>query len=216
MLCTFIFTTSCSHETKNSSGSVDVDPNETSLKAAPVLIPDTVEINPTTSALLIEPGNRVGFSAIGEKGAELYKKLGRPDQGDAAMGKAVSTWISKKDSTVATTIYFTTDFADKDVASRVNQIRITSPAFMTAENIGVGSTKKEIEKIYGLVKRSGYYSSFINGDTISVYDHINKGIAFEINAKQKICVGISIHKPGDHAFQTYLNIIPGYISEQIR
>lgn len=38
-----------------------------------------------------------------------------------------------------------------------------------------------------------------------VFDDVGKGIAFDIDAVSKICMAISIHKPGEAAFP-YINM----------
>jgi hypothetical protein len=54
---------------------------------------------PVPLAQLIVPGISVGQTAINEGSEVVHKKLGKPDAGDAAMGKSVSIWYANHDTT---------------------------------------------------------------------------------------------------------------------
>jgi len=169
---------------------------------------------PVSGAELIVPGKSIGLTSIGERADSVHAKLGRPDEGDAAMGKAISTWYSKGDKTHSTTIFFTTNFGDKDEASRARQVRITSPYFKTKEGLSVGSPMDDISKVYPVLKKTGRYPSPKDASQmVVVMDEPDKGIAFEIDPSYK-CVGIVIHRPEDKPFETYLGFIKGYEAEQ--
>ena len=174
--------------------------------------PDSLQ--PVPEAELIVPGKSIGLTSIGERADSVGAKLGRPDEGDAAMGKAISTWYSKGDKTHSTTIFFTTNFGDKDEASRARQVRITSPYFKTKEGLSVGSPMDDISKVYPVLKKTGRYPSPKDASQmVVVMDEPDKGIAFEIDPSYK-CVGIVIHRPEDKPFETYLGFIKGYEAEQ--
>ncbi|MCP9749583.1 hypothetical protein [Ferruginibacter sp. HRS2-29] len=165
---------------------------------------------PVPAAELIVPGKSIGLTSIGERADSVNAKLGRPDDGDAAMGKAISTWYSKGNKLHSTTIFFSVNFGDKDEASRAKQIRITSPYFKTQEGLCVGSHMEEISKVYPVLKKTGRYPSPTNAtQMVVVMDEPDKGIAFEISPAYK-CVGIVIHRPEDKPFETYLGFIKGY------
>ena len=167
-------------------------------------------VDTVTKDRLIVPGKSVGLSSIDEKAESIGAKLGTPDEGDAAMGKAISTWRSKTNKAHSTTIYFTTNFGDKEEAKRVQQIRITSPYFSTKEKIAVGSSIDDVKRSFSSLIKTGFYP--LPSDvkqSVNVFDDATAGIAFEIDPSNK-CVGITIHKPGEKPFETYLNFLEGY------
>jgi hypothetical protein len=170
--------------------------------------PDSIP--PVPPAELIVPGKSIGLTSIGERADSVNAALGRPDEGDAAMGKSISTWYSKGNKKHSTTIFFATNFGDKDEASRARQIRITSPYFKTKEGLSVNSRMEEISKIYPMLKKTGDYPSPNDpAQMIVVMDDPDLGIAFEIDPSYK-CVGIVIHRAEDKPFETYLGFIKGY------
>jgi hypothetical protein len=191
---------------------------ETTFKITDTLKGQSISGNPDSlpavpPAELIVPGKSIGLTSIGERADSVAAKLGRPDEGDAAMGKAISTWFSKGNKTHSTTIFFTTNFGDKDEASRARQLRITSPYFKTAEGLSVGSDMDGISKIYPVLKKTGRYPSPKDpAQMVVVMDDPDKGIAFEIDPSYK-CVGIVIHRREDKPFETYLGFIEGYQAE---
>ena len=184
-------------------------------KDGDMLVPENTLLPVADSATipnqkLIVPGKSIGLCSIDEKADSIGLKLGTPDEGDAAMGKAISTWRSKSNKAHSTTIYFTTNFGDKDEAKRAQQIRITSPYFSTKDKIGVGSSFEDIKKSFSsLIKTGSYPSPSDAKQSINVFDDAAAGIAFEIDPSNN-CVGITIHKLGDKPFETYLNFLEGY------
>lgn len=179
--------------------------------AAPVAVQDTLKhaANDTIVA-----GKSIGHVSIDEKMELVGAELGKPDDGDAAMGKALSIWKSKPSGKAGDTvshtitIYSTTNFGDKDEAPRVQNIRVTSPFFKTAEMVKCGSTLVFIKMQYPTVKKpTATYTDKATGEEIAIYDEQKEGIAFEINAGGK-CVAIGVHKPGKRIFDTYLPMFP--------
>ena len=109
-------------------------------QAIPTKKPTTVNL-PTTNILpadstikkevspeqLILPGKAIGRTTLNEDATLIAKVLGPPDKGDAAMGKALSTWYANHDPTgYQTSIFFERQMGG-DETSRAKQIRITSP-----------------------------------------------------------------------------------------
>lgn len=159
---------------------------------------DTTEV-PTYGNWLLKPGLSAGKTRLNEDPEQVFKELGRPDGGDAAMGKAVAIWYNDHDSTAhSTAIYTTRDMGDAPKAL-VKQIRVTSPSFKTAESIGPSSSLHAIKQ-YFTVKETETYKDA--GKTYTVYDS-PQGIAFETD-EQGECIAVIIHEKGASGQGTYL------------
>ena len=151
------------------------------------------------SSLRLNPGIAAGKVSIGQDAEEVYTLLGKADDGDAAMQKAVAIWYKDHDKkSYSTSIYTVRDTGDNP-AARVKQIRITSPAFKTTEGVGVSATLEEIKGKYTLSKLTDVKSGDLD---LTIYDSL-KGIAFETD-KQGICKAIIIHKASEPLTNTYL------------
>jgi hypothetical protein len=182
----------------------------TPVTAVPVSLPDTLHASNDT----IAAGKSIGYVSINEKMEPVTAELGTPDDGDAAMGKALSIWRSKPSGKGADTvshtitIFSTTNFGDKEEAPRVQNIRVTSPFFKTVEMIRCGSTLAFIKLQYPAVKKPiAAYTDKASGEVITIYDDQKQGISFEINPEGK-CIGIAVHKPGKKIIDTYLPMFP--------
>ena len=164
-----------------------------------------------TSAQLIKPGKSIGQTALNMKAEEVNKRLGKGDKSDAAMGKAWSIWYSKPTArdTIRkeTTIYFVTNMGGPDEASRVKQIRVTSAYFKTADNLGVGSQLKFIQRAFPHLEKVTSYASDLTKQPITILDDITTGIAFEINP-DNTCVAVVVHEPQQPVNTTYINLFP--------
>jgi hypothetical protein len=159
---------------------------------------DTLTQNSNKDWLLV-PGKSAGNTRINEDAEKVYTSLGKPDGGDAAMGKSVAIWYSRHDSTsYSTSIYTIRDMGNNPVAL-VKQIRVTSPTFKTKDNIHVTSSLSDIRKIYVLQIAEKFKDA---KREYAVYDS-KEGIAFEIDADEK-CVAITIHESGKAIPGTYL------------
>lgn len=163
-----------------------------------------------TMERLIVAGKQIGLTSMNENANAVAEKLGPANDGDAAMGKSIGIWYAKNDRSHYTKIFFTTNFGDSDEAKRVNHIRINSPYFSTAEHLSVGSSLHDIKQYYPAIKINGTYSSDDKRSKITVYDDQEKGIAFETDLENN-CVAISVHRPGEKAFQTYLAFFNDYM-----
>jgi hypothetical protein len=159
---------------------------------------------PVPLAQLIVPGISVGQTAINEGSEVVHKKLGKPDGGDAAMGKSVSIWYANHDTTgYITQMYFSRDMGN-DETSRVKQIRVTSPWFKVSNKIYAGMPFKIAESVYKLKKIATFEDK---GGKRSLYDDVKSGIGFEVDDKNMI-TGIVIHETGREATGTYLAFFP--------
>jgi hypothetical protein len=160
----------------------------------------TITPNTPAASQLITPGQAIGQTKIDENADSVIYRLGKPDGGDAAMGKAIAIWYSHHDTTgYQTAIYSERQMGTNDEKPRVKQIRITSPWFVTREGIKVGSTQNELAKYYALRKIARYSQQ---GQNIDLYD-TGKGITFEVNAQNK-CIGIVVYDVNRKSPNTYL------------
>ncbi len=153
------------------------------------------------AAALITPAKSIGKISLNENADLVYKALGKPDSGDAAMGKSLSTWYADHDPKgYQTQIFCARNMGNSDEnISRVKQIRVTSPYFKSKENIGVGATLAQIEAEFKVVKTASYPTK---KPPYQIYDD-KKGIAFEIlNGK---CRAVIVYLPGDRGGITYLS-----------
>lgn len=142
-------------------------------------------------AQLIIPGQSIGLTRLGEPVDSVTKRLGRPDAGDAAMGKSLSTWYAGHNPKGYRTSIFCSRQMGTDETSRVQQVRITSPWFKTKEGIGVGADSAAITKYYTLKAAQHFTDNGIAGTEYTS----PAGIAFELD-KSGHCIGIIVRRPG--------------------
>lgn len=148
---------------------------------------------------LITPGKSIGQTALNDNGADVTQRLGRPDAGDAAMGKSLSVWYANHDSTgYQTMIYASRQMGTDDETSRVKQIRITSPWFVTKDSVRVGSTLEQIGDLYKTQKTAWFKK---DAKKFDIYQA--DGIAFEIDNQQR-CTAIMVFTPDVKPGVTYL------------
>jgi hypothetical protein len=143
----------------------------------------------TNQGLLLVPGSSAGKLSIGQDAREAYAELGKADAGDAAMQKSVAIWYKDHDPKSYATAIYTVRDTGANPSALIRQIRVTSPAFKTADAIGVSSTLGEIQKKYTLNKITDVTDS---GTPLELYDSM-AGIAFETDSKG-ICRAVIIHK----------------------
>lgn len=158
-----------------------------------------------SSHKLIVPGKSIGQTSLNDNGADVTQRLGRPDAGDAAMGKSLSVWYANHDSTgYQTMIYASRQMGTDDETSRVKQIRITSPWFVTKDGVRVGSGLEQVENLYK-VRKAAWFKQGLQKFDIYQAD----GIAFEMDTDQK-CTAIMVFtpdvKPGANYLPFYDNL----------
>ncbi|MDN5283890.1 MAG: hypothetical protein JWR38_164 [Mucilaginibacter sp.] len=169
--------------------------------------PHTADTGATKTApidRLIAPGRGIGRIFLNGNIEDVSTFLGRPDSSDAAMGSSLMVWYAKHNASgYKTSIFSHRNMGNKDeIISRIQKILITSPEFKTAEGIGVGALKEEIETDYTLKPTDGYKNK---DGKVQIYTDLNKGISFEIDSASNKCVGVVVHKPHDTA-TAYLNM----------
>lgn len=149
---------------------------------------------------LIVPGTSLGQTALNETGESVHKKLGKPDGGDAAMGKSVSIWYADHNKKgYATHIYFVTDMGN-DPNPRAKVIRVSSPSFKVNSTLYTGVLLKTAEEKYKL-KKIGSFK--VNGNDRNIFDDEKAGIAFDADRSGTI-TGIAIHEAGKSAITAYM------------
>jgi hypothetical protein len=153
-------------------------------------------------AWLIEPGRRVGNLTIGRTLERDLVSLGPQApgaEGDAAMGHIWHRWVGRTGHELD--VYTVRGETGADTDNFVTQVRVTSPAFHTADGLHVGSPYPQIAgrfPIRNSVKtRPGW----------RLIDDRRGGIAIEVTAGH--CAGIVVHPRGQGVLQTY-SPYPGY------
>lgn len=156
---------------------------------------------------LVVAGRSVGEIALGEDIEQVGKKLGKPDAGDAAMGKAWGIWYSgdpkakQRDEIAVYSSYRDTSMRIKDV----KQIRITSNQFKTQDGLATGATLEDIKlKFPDIQKLSTYLNE--NKDTVTIYDAKKEGIGFEFLKGKSI--SLTVHAANTPVNTTYLTLHP--------
>jgi hypothetical protein len=156
---------------------------------------------------LVVAGRSVGEIALGEDMEEVGRKLGRPNAGDAAMGKAWGIWYSD-DSTAKHRNEIAVYSSYRDTSMRikdVKQIRITSNRFKTKDGLATGSTLEDAKlKFPTIEKLSAYLNE--DKDTVTVYDAKKDGIGFEFLKGKSI--SLTVHQVNIPVNATYLTLHP--------
>lgn len=157
----------------------------------------------TNTDSLLVPGKAAGTIVLGSNAADVVEALGKPDRGDAAMGKSVSTWFANHDaSSYAFSIFSSRDMGNSDNAF-IKQIRVTAPGFRTAGGVGTQSSLEEIKSKFKVQEEKGYK---LKQEEVHVYADTS-GIAFEVDGKGT-CIGIVIYPAGSLHPDTYARFIP--------
>ena len=161
------------------------------------------------SAYLIVPGQRIGKVELGMSAETLNNILGKADSGDAAMGKALSFWVSKPGNGPREylAVYTVNNFDGSGNPPQVQQVQVTSPQFTTANGISTGEVLSKIRKQFNSLKPMAYYTNEQN-QQVYIYDDQPQGIAFEITVADRVCTAITIHSKGENVTGTYLPIHP--------
>ncbi|TCD26233.1 hypothetical protein EZ456_14575 [Pedobacter psychrodurus] len=167
----------------------------------------SVTMQPVDERFLIVAGRSVGEITLGEDMEQVGIKLGRPNAGDAAMGKAWGIWYSddstgKHPNEIAVySSYRDTSMLIKDV----KEIRITSNKFKTQDGLATGITLEDTKLKFPSIKK---LSSYLNEDkdTVTVYDAQKDGIGFEFLKGKSI--SLTVHRANTSVNATYLTLHP--------
>ncbi len=156
---------------------------------------------------LIVAGKSVGEISLGENMEQVVEKLGKPDAGDAAMGKAWGIWYGS-DSTAKRRNEIAIYSSYRDTSMRVKdvkQIRITSNDFKTQDGLATGATLEDTRLKFPDIKK---LSAYLNEkkDTVAVYDAKKDGIGFEFLKGKSI--SLTVHPVNTAVNDTYLTLHP--------
>ncbi|QHL87737.1 hypothetical protein GU926_09960 [Nibribacter ruber] len=195
--------TSTQDTTVGASVPVATNDAETVTKPEEPKSPDT--------AFQIIPGHRAGQIYLGQNPDEVVKALGKPDASNAAMGKALLTWVSaadkpEKQSVTVYTVRKNTGMPDEKV--EVRQVRVTSPTFsIVANNLHAGSALSQIKQAYPSIQAMAYYLAE-DKSRVYVYDVPPQGIAFEVTGPDSVCIAMTIHPKNKGVQEEYLPLHP--------
>ncbi|WP_295129085.1 hypothetical protein [uncultured Chitinophaga sp.] len=165
---------------------------------------DTLVLNrpQVTAESMIIPGKSAGLTNIGENAARVNERLGRPDSGDAAMGKAISIWYAGHTEGDDLIAVYTERNMGIDDTSRVKMIRVTSPGFTTAEGIHTGRNIAGVRQQYNIMPQATYTA---HGHRYTIFSA--KGISFEVNA-DSVLTAIIVHEVTRPANSGYIPFHP--------
>lgn len=195
---------SCQSPTQENASIPDATPtNRDSVKTqakSPPPAPDTL--------YQIIPGQRIGQITVGETTQQVNLRLGQPDSGDAAMGKALAFWLSNAagEPRHYLAVYFTRSEGDSP-QMLTRQIHVTSPRFSTKNKLHTGSSLKSIRSAFPSVQPIAYYTND-SQKQVYIFDARAEGIAFEIVTADSTCTAITVHEKGEDVTNTYLPLHP--------
>ena len=138
-------------------------------------------------------GDKIAQLMINQSFDEALQIMGDPAAADTSKNNLLLQWKANKIDTIQ---YFTTAmFSNRKEGKKIKQISTTSPSFKTGTQVGCGSTLAYIKVQYPTIKKATETYLDKAGKSISVYDEIKEGIAFETNEEGK-CVLVSVHVKG--------------------
>lgn len=156
---------------------------------------------------LLVPGESAGKLHIHQDMDSVFDVLGKPDDGDAAMGKAWGIWHG--DDTLA--VY--SSYADSTMSRRITrQIVVSGEDYRTADGLGRNTPLEAVRESFPALQPAATYVSVPGGDTLWVYDAEAAGIAFDFRKieGELHCSAITIHEPHEPVTATYLGIHGGW------
>nr|WP_068890225.1 hypothetical protein [Pedobacter panaciterrae] len=164
--------------------------------------------------LMIVPGKSIDKVFLGQDMQKVFKILGNPNDGDAAMGKAWGIWYLR-DSTDTKKGELSVYSSYKDstmFAKDVKQIMVSASNYRTDKGLRIGVSLDEIKAVFPNVKRAAVYVNTVKKDTLVVYDAENEGIAFDVRNKgdQFFTTAITVHPKNVSVNSTYLTIHTGW------
>lgn len=164
--------------------------------------------------LMIVPGKSIDKVFLGQDMSEVFKLLGNPSDGDAAMGKSWGIWYLR-DSTDTRkgelSVY--SSYKDSTMSSKdVKQIVVSATNYRTDKGLRIGVSLDEIKAVFPNVKKAAVYLNAVKKDSLIVYDVEEEGIAFDVRNKGDhfFTTAITVHPKKVSVNSTYLTIHPGW------
>lgn len=164
---------------------------------------------------LVVPGRQMGKISIGQDMEEVFKLLGKPDDGDAAMGKAWSIWKLKDgeggSDNGEMAIYST--YKDSTMSSKVvKQVMVNTGGYATKNGLQNNADLGHIIQGLPSLKQVSMYVDDAKKDTLYVYDSKEEGLSFDVKRTndQYFTRAMTIHPKHESVSNTYLTIHPGW------
>lgn len=164
---------------------------------------------------LVVPGKQAGEIFLGQDMEEVGKILGKPFDGDAAMGKAWSIWHIQdpKNPVDSGEISIYSVYKDSTMSSKVvKQIVVNTGYYATENKLKNNADLKTVLLGFPSLKKVATYINPKKKDTLYVYDDVDGGIAFDVKKsnQQLFTRAMTVHPKKEPVSNTYLTIHPGW------
>lgn len=164
--------------------------------------------------LMIVPGKSIDKVFLGQDMLEVFKILGNPSDGDAAMGKSWGIWYLRDSTdTKKGELSVYSSYKDSTMSSKdVKQIVVNATNYRTDKGLRIGVSLDEIKAVFPNVKKAAVYVNAVKKDSLIVYDAEEEGIAFDVRNKADhfFTTAITVHPKNVSVNSTYLTIHPGW------
>ena len=173
--------------------------------AVPLLAPPAPALNPR----LIAPGVGIGHIHLGEDADRATRSLGPQQDGDGAMGHFWGTWYSRDKDKRRTELDVYSVRVGDGSRTLVEQVRVTSPYFRTAEGVGTVSTLAQIRRAFPALRAVSLHAPSGERSRTVMYDDRMRGIAFEFARSSRHvtsdvrCMAVLVHPRGKSATDEY-------------
>jgi hypothetical protein len=164
--------------------------------------------------LMIVPGKSIDKVFLGQDMSEVFKILGNPSDGDAAMGKSWGIWYLRDSTdTKKGELSVYSSYKDSTMSSKdVKQIVVSATNYRTDKGLRIGVSLDEIKAVFPNVRKAAVYLNAVKKDSLIVYDAEEEGIAFDVRNKGDhfFTTAITVHPKKVSVNSTYLTIHPGW------
>jgi len=164
--------------------------------------------------LMIVPGKSIDKVFLGQDMVDVFKLLGNPSDGDAAMGKSWGIWYLRDSTdTKRGELSVYSSYKDSTMSSKdVKQIVVSATNYRTDKGLRIGVSLDEIKAVFPNVKKAAVYLNAVKKDSLIVYDAEEEGIAFDVRNKGDhfFTTAITVHPKKVSVNSTYLTIHPGW------
>lgn len=157
----------------------------------------------SADSFLIVPGRSIGRTALGPNGAAELSRLPKASASDNGMQQTRLVWASPA-SRDTLYIHGINNSVEDDLkptgGTSLNEIRVTSRRFHTANGISTASTLAQVRRRFPDARRR-FPDARPMGGAPNLYDDKRHGIAFEFAQPvlpSSRCIGVSVIKPLPH------------------